>query len=436
MISILNFLQGEKKAFTDSVSAFLPESVLIPFWQGNDSSCESVVSPGDMVQEGQMIARYNSSTDTSAELTVHSSIPGKVTEIVIGQLPNGKESLAARIRLQGSFTFRGKKSDTVDWKDCSPEFLKTVIAEKGIVNTFSVEHPSYLCTDISNHADKQNRLLIVRLYDEDPSCATDSSVAGIYYDEVVEGTAALAKAAKTAGIVFLHSVHAALQVQEKQELLNGIPVLHVTVNSRTYPCGFKRNLLSYIQNASKEEPFCNADLNDLYTDALTMIHMYNAAVYAKPVIDQYIHVTGNCVPATGLLKTCIGTSLGALAEQCGGFKSDPAKIIINGLFTGCAVNSLDIPVTKYVKSVEFMPAHQVPDQRQTTCIRCGKCRQICPQGLCPDILYMHISRAIDISDIYLKTAKYCLGCSLCNSVCSARLPLCQTIALLKGEKNE
>ena len=65
------------------------------------------------------------------------------------------------------------------------------------------------------------------------------------------------------------------------------------------------------------------------------------------------------------------------------------------------------------------------------CIKCGRCRSICPSNIKPDILYSNYHFNQNISQEYIKVAKDCTDCMLCNSTCPSRLPLYQTISILK-----
>ena len=153
-------------------------------------------------------------------------------------------------------------------------------------------------------------------------------------------------------------------------------------------------------------------------------------------------MNGDCIPASGILKVAVGTTFRMLAEQCGGFVKSPEGIIVNGMISGVSSGTLDAPVTKYVKSVTFIPKMQCPDQRQTVCIRCGNCRRACPAKLSPDIIYRYIRNGMIASEDYLASAEFCSDCGLCNSVCPSRLPLSQRIyefaksKKLKGTENE
>ena len=108
-----------------------------------------------------------------------------------------------------------------------------------------------------------------------------------------------------------------------------------------------------------------------------------------------------------------------------------AAMPVNGLVSGFSSSSLDSPVTKYVKSVTFIPFVHKPLQNASECIRCGSCRRVCPLNLYPDILYRHVSGGAIAQIEYLKTAQFCSDCGLCNSYCPSRLPISQKIAEIK-----
>ncbi len=135
-----------------------------------------------------------------------------------------------------------------------------------------------------------------------------------------------------------------------------------------------------------------------------------------------------------MLKVRLGTPIMELIEQCGGLKSQPYKVIINGLIKGISISDLNTPVTSEVKSITLLSRFAVSDQKQIHCIRCGNCHRACPAGLQPDKIFSAFFFHTEIPEAVKKSISKCTICGTCNMSCPSRLPLSQTMSLIKGEK--
>lgn len=422
MIVFPNVHTVKKNAYKQSVEGFIPSSVVVPLNQDSDVDCQCLVKEGDKVEEGQLLASYN--TKNGFPQVVYSPIPGIVEKIFLNPSPNGKIIQSAKIKLQGSFKYIGKKRIEIDYEKLTPNGIVNEIAQKGILNTFVSTKAVPLADEMEKIKSNKNRILIVRLFDDDPSRMIDSILTNLYQKNIIEGIKIAIKAIDADGVVLVTDNNI-----EQPEMFNPfeIPTLFLKLKSKEYPSTFKQNICVEVKKHSKNMPFTKISKKDLFTDSSTMLELYNSIKFDKPVISRLVHVSGNCLPASGIIKTPIGTSFENLAEQCGGFVSKPGAIIVNGMITGFSAGSLNATVTKYVKSVSFITKFQCPDQRQSVCIRCGNCRNACPAKLSPDIIYRHIIGGQSASPDYLASTTFCLDCGICNSVCPSRLPLSQRI---------
>ena len=316
----------------------------------------------------------------------------------------------------------------------SKQELSLIIKNAGIVNTFKVIDSLY--EQVVSYAEKTN-FLVVRMFDEDPSRLTDTFISQNYSSSVVKGAFYIAKSFSAKGIIFVCPKKNFTPPDFVE--LGDFPYLCVFADTERYPSGFKSNLIQYIKKNSKtisSELFGEVNDKSLFVDSGTALDVYNAVTYKMPVVEKIVHVTGDCLRAAAMFKVRVGTPISALVEQCGGLKKPVAKILINGVLIGSSITSMDIPITKGVKSITFLPVLALNNQNLSPCIRCGKCRFSCSENLYPDLLFRSYMQGTPKTDEkLLRTAIFCSECNLCNSVCPARLPLSHIISILKENQN-
>ena len=432
MKTIGEFVSPEHPMFTSCVRAFLPRTVKVAFRQWGSSECSCTLKIGDIVTEGQAIATCAKGV---LGADVHSPVPGRVLSISRCTLPDGTLGQIAEIQTGGEFSFLGKKPTRVDWRSLTAKELILGFRAGGIVNTFS-RKPEALSGQLVKNRENKDLLVVVRMFDDDPSRCTDSFLAQKFTAKVAEGARIVAKTIGAKGVAFV--VPKKGEIEVNSERFKEMDFCVVKTDTSKYPAGTKKALIAAIRKASRglESPlFERAGLGGVFLDPETALCVYNSTVLGLPAVERFVNVTGGCLRASGMFKVRIGTSVESLAEQCGGFTSSPAKIVVNGLVLGNALASLDVPLTKGVKSLEFLPSSKLCVQKNFPCVRCGKCRAACPENLAPDLLYAYTEGMRSLPKSVRRTSLLCSQCFSCNSVCPSRLPLCQTIALLKNKEH-
>ena len=422
------------KDYSNSQKAFLPRQIIIPLTQEKELTYTCLVNPGDFVKEGEIIAI--SQEEKGKQAKIHSSLPGKVLEVSECISPSGKKSIGVKIQFGGSFTYLGKKKSESKTDEKSSEIIKSLL-DYGIINTFKTEYPENLGMQLSEQVSskEKKKVIVVRMFDEDPYRITDSLMSKLYFDEIVKGARITASAIGAEGIIFaVDQKFFDLEIFNKQEYQDIKPL---EMNIRRYPCGTPREIISAYEKSNIKKTYnYNLKKSSLFTDSCTMYEVFKAIDNSMPCIDRLIHISGNCLYASCLLEVKIGTTLKDLVSQIGGFAKEPSLIVINGLLCGSSVQTLDIPITKYVKSVEFISKSRKADSQMHTCINCGNCRFACPVKLSPDILYNNTVNFKRLSNCLAASSLACIECGLCNTVCPARLPLCQIITILKNNNTE
>lgn len=415
MTEVIGFKRGkellEYPKITASIegNAFLPQKAFIPIQYADIQNTDLLVSRGDCVREGQLIAR----SDGAVSANVHASIPGRVYDFVRFKLPNGKSISSVAIRLEGSFDILGKPAANRSWRDIPPAEIVRIIEAAGVLNTGNKRNVS-LALDIKAALKKKERTLCINLFDTDPTCSLDSILFETFYEKVVEGMAAIAKALDASSVMCIYK--AGTLSRERQE--------NIASACSTSEVDFIKVPNLY----PVTEPFIlKAVQNSVCIDISTAVYTCDAVSSNTPVTDVYVLISGRAVNESKVLKVKIGTPIGSLIEECGGLFAKPESIVLNGLMTGFIIDNLDTPVSKFLKSVCIFGKETVKVSHIHECINCGLCFNSCPFYLEPKRMVNAIEKNI-IDDEVEQFIGLCNGCGCCSACCSARIPLSAIIA--------
>ncbi|MEE3410973.1 MAG: 4Fe-4S dicluster domain-containing protein [Treponema sp.] len=418
-------------------TAFLPRKVLIPLKQESGVLCAPLVKRGDKVQEGQVIAEDASGSDSAK---IHSSIPGLVLGLKNCAEPDGRNGCAVEIQLNGQFTHIGKSLKTFDWLSWGASSITNRISALGIVNTFSMRNGRSLSADIKESIDNQGKKVFVRLFDEDPSCQTDFVLTNSQFEKIQKGIEILKKILSPEEIVFAVPKDTSLQGKitafKSESEDSDTKITLIPFDTRLYPIGTKENIAFRYKKLTKstvnEREIAK---KELFVDATTMAVLSEALIYNIPVERVYVHISGDCLKSSAVLKACVGARFGSLAEQLGLETKKIGKIIVNGHLNGFSVPSLDTPITKWVKSVSFISKTDVADYSSGFCMGCGKCSAACPAKIYPNVLYGYLIKSIKVPQDFIRASLLCIECGVCNSACPTKLPLAEIVKILKDRQN-
>ncbi|MDR3146073.1 MAG: SLBB domain-containing protein [Treponema sp.] len=404
-----------------SVIAFLPGLSVIPLVQHAGGRAYPIVSVGDYVKEGMLIGRGQGLGSTN----IHATVPGKVVRMVSRKTADGQTGDALVIRLEGAFEKLGKPEEIFPWEGLSPFDLQRLISEYGIVEMEGSGHPiSDMLSGL--HSAREPLTLVVRCVFDDPWLAADYALCRERIKAVVEGSVILARAGRIGRIVFAVSrTEQALGASLLAEAESwDIPFSLVPVGSR-YPQRNRRELELVLRLYEKKEDIPLGSLLILGPATLAAVH--DAVKLKKPILDRYVTVGGAAVKNPQVMKVRIGTRMGEIFAECGGFVDKPKRIASGSPLLGRVVADLDEPIIKTTYAVFAIPEARLGGTVARSCIGCGECRSVCPVGLDPEELFK-IARIRRNREALAALAAECHGCGCCEVVCPSRLPLSTTIA--------
>jgi electron transport complex protein RnfC len=331
-----------------------------------------VVSVGDTVKEGMLLGQGQD----PGSANIHATVPGKVVRTVSWKMLEGHTNEALVIRLEGTFDKLGRREEIFPWKGFSPTKLRELIAEFGVV---TMESSGFPVAELiaSFQTLEQPRTLVVRCVFDDPWLVADYVLCRERLKEVAEGSAITAHAIGADRILYA--------VSEKEQKLGtlflaevsayNIPASVVAVGCR-YPQRNRRELELVLRSYAKKEAIDPGNLLILGPATLAAIH--DAIKLKRPILDRYVAVGGSAVKNPQVMKVRLGTRIGDLFEQCGGFISQPKRIATGSPILGRTVQDLNEPVIKTTYAVFALREGQIGGGRSRDCISCGECRSVVP----------------------------------------------------------
>ena len=383
-------------------NACVPAAVVIPLALRSGFPGQCLVRPGDTVAEGEPIGRSGGPDS----IAVHASIPGRVREIGERSLADGSSGMTVLIELEGEFAVSGQARPPAEWEKLPIAQLRECIREHGAAD-LSAFHPG---------AD----FLVVNAVEGEPYITAAHRLLVERAPELVTGVQIVQRILQPAAVMF--GVEAgrseALECLGRAVEAAGLDCRIEPLQLR-YPQGAERPLLEALLGRSRaaSEPGGAAviDLASLYA-------IYEAVVLGKPLLERIVTVTGQAVRQPANLKVRLGTRIGDLIEECGGFSEPPARLLAGGPMMGSCQSGLEAPVTRELAGLIALSRSEVRRTAETPCIGCGRCVSACPWSLAPVEIYKALEHG-RFAEAEAAGLAECTECGCCAYVCPARIPL-------------
>jgi electron transport complex protein RnfC len=186
-----------------------------------------------------------------------------------------------------------------------------------------------------------------------------------------------------------------------------------------YPQGAERPLLEALLGRSRAR---SEATGPAVTDLASLYAIYEAVVLGKPLLERIVTVTGLAVRRPANLKVRLGTRIGDLFEECGGFSEPPARLLAGGPMMGSCQSGLEAPVTRELTGLVALSRAEIGRAAETPCIGCGRCVSACPWGLTPGEIYKSVEHR-RFAEAEAAGLAECTECGCCAYVCPARIPL-------------
>lgn len=414
-----------------TIVAALPKQAIFPLGQHIGAPAKPVVSRGDKVKVGTLIAEAGGFVSAP----IHSSVSGTVVKVDSAIDATGYRHPAIYINVEGdeweeSIDRSDKLETLAAHPELTPEEIVSRIKEAGVTGMGGAGFPTFikLCPPPGAKAE----CVILNGVECEPYITSDYRLMMEHADEILVGLDLLMKAAKVErGYIGIEdNKPEAIALFEKKTAAD--PRVEIVALEKKYPQGGEKQLVdAVIGRQVPAPPAIPVNVGAIVQNVGTAYAVYQAVMKNKPLFERYTTVTGKQLKNPGNFLVRMGTPMKDLVEACGGMPEGDNKVLAGGPMMGKSVVSTDVTVCKGTNSITILTdadAHRKPVQ---PCIRCAKCVSACPMGLEPYLLAT-LSSFKEWERLEAEQVTSCISCGSCQFTCPSHRPILDNILQGKG----
>lgn len=427
-MSILTFkggvhpFDGKELSKDVAVRKILPKGeVVIPLSQHIGAPATPVVEVGQRVLKGELIAE--SSGFISAN--IHSSVSGTVKKIEQRLVPNGSKVLS--IVIENDEQYEEFKYETKDapW---SKEYIREAVKDCGVVGLGGACFPTHV--KLAPKDENAIDYVIINAAECEPYITSDYRRLVEQPQEVIEGLKIMLMLFDNAKGVIAVENNKPDVIENLKKLTENEDRIEVASLKTKYPQGSERHIIYAVTKRKINSSMLPADAGCIVDNVDTVYNIYQAVKFHKPLTERIVTVSGDGVNEPCNLLVPFGTSHAQLIEEAGGMDENVEKVISGGPMMGQAMFTLDVPVIKGSSSILAFKNDEIAHATMTNCLNCGKCAQVCPEGLiCAKIAQ---AAAADDMEAFVKMhGMECIECGTCNFICPANRNITQSVRTMK-----
>ncbi len=408
----------------------IPRKLILPLKQHIGDSCEALVTVGDNVLKGQLLAEANSYIGAP----IHAPTSGTVEAIETREVPHPSGLAAPCIVIKTDGEDRWCSRELIsDYQNMDRSHLRNLIRDAGIVGLGGAAFPSSV--KLNPGPGKTIHTLIVNAAECEPYINCDEMLIRERAEEILQGIdiARYCLNVQQCKIGIENNMPEAYSAIQKAINETGIKGIEVVVVPTRYPTGGEKQLIKVITGLEVPKDGLPSDIGIVCHNVGTLYAICRALLHGEPLLSRIVTVTGKGIIQPRNVEALFGTPLSELAAFCGGYTDDVSRLLMGGHMMGFALHSDQLPLVKAANCLLAGTPVDLPEPGQPKpCIRCGMCEQACPANLLPQQLYWY-AKAKDFD----KTEEYglfdCIECGCCAYVCPSEIPLVQYYRFAKAE---
>ena len=387
------------------------------------------VRKGDEVYVGTLLG----DSEAYVSAPVHSSVSGKVVQVVPQPHPAGGEVLSVLVENDGQQRPDPSLLPPGAWEDMEADAIVRALRASGMVGLGGAAFPTHV--KLSPPREHPIDTVILNGAECEPYLTSDYRLMLEQPESVLEGMSIIIKAVGASrGIVAIED-NKPQAIKSMSAACRGKDI-QVSPLRTVYPQGAEKVLIRSLLGREVPSGGLPMHVGVLVQNVGTAHAIARYFSTGIPLVERVVTVTGMVIREPGNLVVPLGTSFSHAVEACGGFTEPPAKVLMGGPMMGLAQHTLEVPVVKGTSGILALSRREagyaVP--AEPVCIRCGRCVDACPMGLVPTYLatYAHNENWDALERLNIDD---CFECGCCAYACPTKNPLVQLIKTGKAERS-
>lgn len=408
-----------------------PCEMVFPLSQHIGKPAKAIVKKNDPVLVGQKLA----DADGFVSACVISSCSGTVKAVEKRRTIAGTMTECVVVESDGKYTPMEGLGQRQDLSGLTDRDILNRVKEAGIVGLGGAGFPTHV--KLAPKAPEKIQYLIANGAECEPYITCNDQLMRSRAEGIVEGLELTLRLFPNAACVIGIEDNKPEAIAAMRKAVSGKERMRVLPLRTKYPQGGERSLIRVIAGVDFPVSMLPADVGCIVLNVGTAYAIGRAVAWNEPLFEHVLTVTGEAVREPGNFIARDGTTFAQLLDACGGVKDGltPQKALSGGPMMGVAVAGLDVPIQKNTNALTLLAADPVEkaETQMTSCLHCGRCSTICPNGLVPALM----ADAIQMQNWARYEKKLygleCIACGSCTYICPARRPLTQMFKQTKAE---
>lgn len=414
---------SKNTAEMETVKMPVPDKVVIPMKQHMGRECTPTVKLTDLVKVGQIIG----DTDAFIGAPIHSSVSGKVTKIdeIIGTDGNPIKAVEITTDKLQEIDESVKVPEVTDLQS-----FAAAIRASGLVGLGGAGFPTHVKLMPKNLDEVAT--LLVNGAECEPYITADNRAMLEDTDDIVEGIKLVKKYMNLSTVIIGIEDNKPQAIAKLQAAVADIEGASVKALKAQYPQGGEKVLIYECTGKIVPEGKLPSDVGCVVMNVSSIAFVAKYMRTGMPLITKRLTVDGDAIAEPKNVEVAIGTSFSDVIDFCGGFKTEPKKIVMGGPMMGFAVPTINYPVLKNNNAILAFSAAKTAEAEnpETPCIRCARCVNACPFSLMPAAIEKAY-KAGNVDALKALKVNLCMECGCCAYVCPAKRNLVSVNRLAK-----